>query len=76
MDIERHFRFLIGCESGRWLLTRLLAESHQFGPITRYGNNKDNTEAGKYDLIEEQITRPIIKHFGYAAFDAILKGSK
>lgn len=76
MEVERNLRFLINSEAGCWLLRKLIKESHQFGAITRYGNNKDYPEHGKYDLIEKIVMRPIIDHFGYGAFDKILKGNK
>ena len=65
---------LMETEPGRWILGRLLGAFEALVHKKCTGHNSaDSYEQGKLDVVREYRDL-VIKHFGHAAIDKILKG--
>lgn len=76
MEEKRHLQFLINCEAGRWVLGSLL-DTFEKGlrKKTTGHNSEDSYHRGAMDTTMK-YRNLLIKHFGNAVIDTILKGSK
>lgn len=65
---------LLNTEAGRWILGKVFAEFRRGVTRKSTGHNSDDSyHRGRQDFAREQVDL-IVKHFGYAGIDTLLKG--
>lgn len=72
LECER-LKFLMDSDAGKWLLRNLIRESKALSVIHYEGGGKESYNRGRQDLVLTEIISPIVKNFGYAALDRIMK---